>query len=62
MEKRVMGKWLHVVMLKFILKQKLKMLLNKKLPLKNIIPIFHHSIIPCVGHKYYTSKIPLCFR
>jgi hypothetical protein len=29
-----------------------RMLLNKKLPLKNNIPIFHHSIIPCVRQKH----------
>ena len=36
-------------MVKYILTQKLKMLLNKKLPLKNNIPIFHHSM--WVAHK-----------
>jgi len=56
-------------MVKFILTQKLKMLLNKKFPLKNNpakdgifdIPIFHHSIIPCARQKYNASKISLNF-
>ncbi|MFQ5888240.1 MAG: hypothetical protein ACE5HY_06040, partial [Candidatus Hydrothermarchaeales archaeon] len=55
------GKWGSGLLAKFLLTWKLIMLIDKELPFKINIPIFHHSIIPCAGQKRQASKITLNF-
>ena len=55
MEKWALEKWDYVVMAKKTSAYKLKVSIREKLPLKTNIPIFHHSIIPCVRQKEHAS-------
>jgi len=54
MEKWVLEKWVYVVMVKNIPTYKLKMSIREKVPSKTNIPVFQHSIIPCVRQKDHT--------
>jgi len=48
MEEWVLEKWGYVVKAKNIPTYKLKVSIREKIPSKTNIPLFHHSIIPCV--------------
>jgi hypothetical protein len=63
MELWVLGKCASGLLAKFLSAWKLilTMLTDKELPSKINIPIFHYSIIPCVGQKRQTSEIFLNF-
>jgi hypothetical protein len=55
MEAWVLEKWDYVVMAKNIPTYELKVSIREKISSKINIPLFHHSIIPCVRQKEHAS-------